>query len=411
MKSHLDADSAVLRQSSGPLSVYIPDFGASLESRGYATTYIAYRLRLARALDRWMRQSRMRVEDFDEERIQQFLRYRKKRYVVDGADPRALHSLLKYLRDANVVPSPVSQPEMSPLDHLQARFAQYLAEQRGLEPSTVKRCLFYSRRFLLGRFGNGALSLRELNTRDISRCVLHQARTVSPYTAQQMAKTLRNLFRFLHQRGDIATDLAEAVPTVANWRLAGLPKHLSAEQIELVLRTCDEDSPAGQRNQAILLLLARLGLRASEIVHMTLEDINWEAGELTIRGKGGRQDGLPLPRDVGHSLAKYLRRVRPRCACRRVFLCLNAPYQGMRGSSLVDYIVNQALRRAGLNPHPGGAHILRHSLATAMLRRGASLPEIGEILRHQLANTTAIYAKVDLAALRTLAQPWPGGVK
>lgn len=229
-------------------------------------------------------------------------------------------SLLRQLREIRAIEPPVTPPEISPLGDLQAGFAQYLAEQRGLRPATVKQYLFHIRRFLTERFGNGALSLGELNTQDISRCLLRQARAVSPNAAQRMTVALRNLLRFLHQRGDIATNLADSVPAVASWSLAGLPKFLSPRQVELVLKTCKHDGSVAQRDRTILLLLARLGLRAGEVLHMTLDDIDWEAGELTVRGKGGRQDKLPLPRDVGQSLAKYLQRVRPKCACRRVFI-------------------------------------------------------------------------------------------
>ena len=224
-----------------------------------------------------------------------------------------------------------------------------------------------------------------------------------------MTVALRSLLRFLHQRGDIATDLADSVPATASWSFAGLPKYLSPRQTELLLKTCKHDDPVAQRDRTILLLLTRLRLRASEVVHMTLDDIDWDAGELTVRGKGGRQDKLPLPRDVSQSLAKYLQQVRPKCACRNVFIRSRAPHRGFTESSAIAYIVRAALRRAGINAIAGGAHLLRNALATGMLRNGASLSEIGEILRHQLPKTTAIYTKVDTASLRTLAQPWPGG--
>ena len=246
--------------------------------------------------------------------------------------------------------------------------------------------------------------------RILCRCILRQARTISPHAARCMGKALRSLLRFLHQRGDIATNLAASVPSVAKWSLAGLPKYLSPQQIELVLRKCEQDDPTVQRDRAILLLLARLGLRAAEIVHMTLDDIDWEAGELTIRGKGGRRDKLPLPKDVGQSLANYLKQLRPSCACRRVFIRSAAPHEGFADSAAVDIVVQRALRRAGISAPTRGAHLFRHSLATQMLRNGASMSEIAKILRHQSESSTAIYAKVDLSTLRSIAQPWPGGV-
>jgi site-specific recombinase XerD len=410
MKSHLNSDSvALLAQPSGPLCAHIPGFAASLGSQGYSTRSIAYKLRLVRALEQWMQQYKIGVEDFVEGRIQQFLRYRRRRYIEQDADRATLKALLKHLRESNLVPPPTSQPESGPIDHLLGRFAEYLIEQRGLRPATVKQYLSYCRRFLSKHYGNGVLSLGELSTQDICRYVLQQSRAISPRTAQCTAKALRNMLRFLQQRGDIAPNLADSVPRVAYWSLAGLPKSLSPRETELVLRCCKQDGLSGQRTLAILLLLARLGLRAGEVVRMTLEDIDWESGELTIRGKGGREDRLPLPRDVGEGLVKYLR-IRPKCACRRVFVRLYAPHRGMRGSASVDYVVQQALRQAGLNLNRAGGHLFRHSLATEMLRRGASLPQIGTILRHRLPKTTAIYSKVDLIALRTLAQAWPGGV-
>ena len=409
MKNHERDTAVVSRQPRGPLYVHIPGFAASLARQGYSKTSIAYRFWLARALDQWMQQRRMALDDFSEERIEQFLRSRSRRYSKQSADRPTLLSFLRQLRESRTIKPPVTPPEISPLADLQASFAQYLAEQRGLRPATVKQYLFHTRRFLTDRFGNGALALGELNTQDISRCLLRQARAVSPNAAQRMTVALRNLFRFLYQRGDTATNLADSVPATASWSLAGLPKSLSPRQIELVLKACKRDGPVAQRDRTILLLLARLGLRAGEVVHMTLDDIDWEAGELTVPGKGGRQDKLPLPRDVGQSLAKYLQRVRPKCACRRVFIRSKAPHRGFAESSAVAYIVRAALHRAGINAVAGGAHLLRHALATGMLRNGASLPEIGKILRHQLPKTTAIYTKVDMAELRTLAQPWPGG--
>ena len=409
MKSHLRVDSVTLRKKPGPLQSHIHSFATLLANRGYSRKSIAQRIRLVAALDRWLRQRGMAIKAFKEQRIQQFLRYRRSRYSRQSGDSATLRSLLRHLREIKVIPSPLAKHEVSPLDHLQASFAQYLTEQRGLRPATVKQYLFHTRRFLSQCFGNGALSLGRLNLQDISQCIVRQAKAISPNAAQRMTVALRSLLRFLQQRGDITKDLAKSVPTVANWSYAGLPKYLSPQQVERLLKTCKYGRVEGLRDRAILLLLARLGLRAGEVAHMTLDDIDWQAGELTIRGKGGRQDRLPMPIDVGQSLARYLRYVRPKCASRMVFIRLRAPHQGLGSASAVAYIVRKTLKRAGLNPPVMGAHLLRHSLATRMLRRGASLAEIAEILRHQLLKTTAIYAKVDVTALRTLAQPWPGG--
>jgi site-specific recombinase XerD len=222
-----------------------------------------------------------------------------------------------------------------------------------------------------------------------------------------MATALRSFFRFLFQDGQTDGDLARAIPAVPQWRLAEVPKYLEPEEVERVLRACQRDTTGGRRDQAILLLLARLGLRASEVIALELDDIDWRAGVLTVRGKGCSHDSLPLPADVGQALASYLRHHRPPCTTRRLFVRTRAPHRGLANPSSLSTIVTRALKRAGLRPAFTGAHVLRHSLATGMLRSGASLDEIGEVLRHRAADTTAIYAKVDVRGLRSLALPWP----
>ena len=226
--------------------------------------------------------------------------------------------------------------------------------------------------------------------------------------AQLITTALRSFFRFLYERGEIPTDLAASVLTVANWRLSDLPKFLEPEHVECLLGSCNRSAPTGRRDYAVLLLLARLGLRAGEVVHMTLDDIDWENGEITVRGKSLRHDRLPIPKDVGEALAGYLCH-RPRCSSRKVFLRIKAPRQGFVASSAIGDIVRRALVRAGLHPARKGCHLLRHTLAIKMLRGGASLAEIGEILRNELPRTTEIYTKVDVAALRALALPLKGG--
>jgi len=221
---------------------------------------------------------------------------------------------------------------------------------------------------------------------------------------------MRSFLRYLHHKGLNDGNLAVAVPKVARWSLAALPKHLSAVNVQRVLDSCDRRTPWGRRNYAILLLLARLGLRAGEVIGLNLEDLDWENTCLTVRGKG-KSGQLPLPADVARAIARYLRHDRPRCACRRVFIRHVAPHTGLSKATAVSKIVLCALRNAGVESARKGAHLLRHSLATDMLRRGASLDEIGEILRHKSPDTTAIYAKVDVGALRSLAIAWPGGAQ
>ena len=198
------------------------------------------------------------------------------------------------------------------------------------------------------------------------------------------------------------------MPTAPGWRKTQPPKWISPDEIERVLASCDRHSAIGQRDYAILLLLARLGLRAGEVLSLELDDIRWETAEITVCGKGRQRKRFPLPEDVGRAIATYLKLARPQCDSRRVFLRAKAPYRGLGHASTLDTIVTHALARAGLDPPLKGAHLFRHSLATRMLRNGATLTEIGQILHHASPDTTSIYAKVDIAGLRALAQPWPG---
>jgi len=231
---------------------------------------------------------------------------------------------------------------------------------------------------------------------------------MSPRRAQLMTTALRSFLRFLFCNGELKTDLAACVPTVADWRLSTVPKYLAPEEVERVIAACDRRTSTGLRDYAILLL-ARLGLRAGEIVALQLDDLDWRAGEMIVRGKGLFRDRLPLPCDVGEALSSYLCRDRPHSKTRRVFVCKKAPRRGFAGASTVTTIVRRALSRADLHPALKGAHLLRHSLATSMLRAGVTMNEIGEVLRHRLPKTTEIYAKVDFHTLRALAHPWPIG--
>lgn len=310
--------------------------------------------------------------------------------------------------DLAVTPSLEVESDESALSLLEGQYERYLRTERGLTTATVINYLPYVRRFLVERFGRGKLRFLELGPSDISSFILRHAHSMSPGRAKLMVTALRSFFRFLLQRGLVEVDLAVSVPTVANWRLSTVPKYLTPEELQAVLNACDRDRPTGRRDYAILLLLARLGLRAGEVVALNLDDIDWRAGEITVAGKGLFRDRMPLPTDVGQALASYLRQDRPEVgSCRRLFVRMRAPRRGFAHSSTVSTIVRRAVKRAGLHPPNTGAHLLRHSLATGMLRQGASLAEVGEVLRHRALNTTEIYAKVDFEGLRSLAPAWP----
>jgi len=288
-------------------------------------------------------------------------------------------------------------------------FRHYLLQERGLSVSTLQNYLSFIDQFLSEEYHGRTPNFAKLRALQVTGFVLRHAQRLSSGRAKLMTQALRSFFRYLGYRGALSTDLASCVPAVANWSLSTLPRFIPAAQVERLLRICDRKTSVGRRDYAILLLLARLGLRAGEVVALNLDDIAWDTGQITVHGKGGKSAQLPLPVDVGKALAIYLRRDRPQCSTRRLFIRHRAPLTGFANSVAISGLVMNAFKRAGIESPHKGAHVLRHSLATNLLKQGASLEEIGELLRHQSPNTTAIYAKVDLAALHTLALPWPGG--
>jgi len=346
--------------------------------------------------------------DLDERRVEFFLRQRRLVLPNYCGERPALKQLLVQLRELGVAPGPSSGTKCTELERITTAYAQYLSQERALAPLTVGQQVAYIRRFLSERFVTRRVRCEALKPTDIGRHLLRHNNTSSPRGPQAIASALRTFLRFLYIRGVVDTDLTGAVPRVAHWHLAGVPKFLTAEQIESLLQSCNQDTALGQRDYTVLLLLARLGLRAGEVVRMELDDLDWNTGELTVRGKAGQYDRLPLPVEVGEALAAYLRHGRPRCATRRVFVRMHAPHRGFRTSAAINYLVSKAIDRAGLEPVHKGARLLRQSLATYMLHQGASLAQIGEVLRHRDLESTELYAKVDVNALRALAPPWPG---
>jgi len=394
---------------SGPLAPYAEAFAQRLREQGYAPWTLQDKLHVVARLSGWLTEHQLPVGALNEQRVCGFLHefHTLERRRSHG-DPTTLRDLLRQLSDAGVLPEPTVVAEEGPQAEMLRAFRRYLFQERGLAMTTVDTYVAVAVRFLAARFGTARVDPAALQAHDVIAFVRAEAYRLSPKAAQLMVTALRGFLRFLHQHGRIAVDLTASVPSVADWRRSGVPKYLPTEQVETLLASCDQRTVAGQRDYAVLLLLARLGLRAGEVVHLRLEDIDWTEGLLRVQGKGGRWRHLPLPVDVGEAIAGYLRSGRPPCSTRRVFVRLRAPHIGFAASVAIDGIVSRALTRAGLQPPLRGAHVLRHSLATTMLRRGASLAEIGQLLGHQLPQTTEIYAKVDACALAELAQPWPG---
>lgn len=391
----------------GPLRDFIEDFADRLAERGYAEFTSRDKLRVVANLSRWLQGQGLQAPDLDDVAVGEFIQDMRERGRANrNIDVTARH-LLAYLRELSVVETPNVIVEDDDVSRFLLGYRNYLEKQRALAEATVVNYQGYARDFILDGQGDVAGWLASLTADDVTEFVLRQSGRMGKKRAALMVTSLRSLLRYVFANGWIAVDLSTCVPTVPNWRLSTVPKYISRDQVELLLASCRRETPIGRRDYAILLLIARLGLRSCEVIRLTLDDIDWQSGELLVRGKGSRLARLPLPVEVGEALVAYLRDGRPVCDTRRFFVKARAPVRAFHNPSTVSTIVRRALERAGLEPASKGAHLLRHSLATNMLANGATLAEIGELLRHQQTATTEIYAKVDIVGLRSLAQPWP----
>jgi integrase/recombinase XerD len=391
---------------SGPLLPYVEGFAAWLTERGYASTTVLFHARLLANLSRWMQAEGLAVSELGPAAVDGFLAGRAAVGHLVRLRRGSFQPLLGYLQMAGVVPAAEPPRPSTAEDVLLARYASHLAVERGLAQTTIARNVELVRPFLAGlhrEVPEGRIELEGLTPGKVTAFVLALSRWRTG-SVPRTVTALRSLLRFLHADGLTATGLADAVPTVARWKLAGLPKALTADQVAALLATCDRGSVVGRRDLAIMTVLSRLGLRAGEVARLRLGDVDWRRGEIAVTGKGCRHERLPLPADVGEVIVSYLTGGRPDIEVREVFLCVRAPHRAMTRGAVTN-VVATAARKAGLGTVH--AHRLRHSAATAMLGAGASLNEIGQVLRHRHALTTTIYAKVDAEALRTVARTWP----
>jgi site-specific recombinase XerD len=392
--------------TSGPLAAPLKAYAQRLREDGYATHSGFMQLRVLGCFNRWLDRKGLISDDLDSATIEQYLCGRRKSGKLRKGDAAALRRLLTML-DPN--PSSVAASPPTAIEVSLQQFQQYLRQERSLTEATVINYTPVARSFLVERFSEAAVDWHRITAGDITAFVQRQASLITSKRAPLVVTALRSFLRYLFHRGAIDTDWSACVPTIATWSLSKVPKFLSGDQIQKILDSCDKETVIGKRDYALLLLLARLGLRAGEVVALTIDDIDWEAGLITVCGKGKRVAQMPLTSEVGAAIADYLSTARPQCSSRRVFIRTNAPLTGFANSVAICSLVDKALARAGVESQYRGSHLFRHSLATEMLQHGASLPEIGDLLRHRRPDTTAIYAKVDLVALRSIAIPWPGG--
>ena len=390
----------------GPLEPYADGLRSELERLGYTPLSAAGHVRLAAHLSRWMIRRRSPVSALTPPTLDAYFAERRAAGYYNSLTARSLRPLLDYLQQLGVVAALGPVVATTPCELLLGRYRGYLLAERGLAASTVELNVRMARPFLADQVrADGQLDLRRLSAGEVGTFVVAQSRK-RPRSVGRMVTALRSLLRFLHVDGVIDRPLAAAVPSVAGWSLSNLPKALGGDQVTALLASCDRNTSTGCRDFAILTLLVRLGLRAGEVATLSLDDIDWRHGEITVQGKGRRHDRLPLPDDVGQAIVEYLRHARPGTAHgRTVFVWTQAPHRALTSNAVTTVVAN-AGRRAGIGLI--GAHRLRHTAATAMLHAGGSLTEIGQVLRHRRVLTTAVYAKVDLQALQLVARPWPG---
>jgi len=405
---------SLLHVPDGPLASHLDMFARDLLDQRFCARSIHVQVRLVAKFSLWLKARHVQLVTLSDVHVDRFSRQLKHWKSPRLGALACLRRLMAILRLSGAVGQESMAPcsKKSPIQEVLTAYGEHLGGAQALSRATCVQYLPFANRFLTERFKDGCVDLAELRAADVVDFIGRQAACLSPARAKSATIALRSFLRYLRLRGEVTMDLAAAVPTVPNWSMTGIPRAISEEHVRAVLENCRRDTAGGCRDYAILLLLARLGLRSGEIVSLTLDSIDWERGCVTIVGsKGGQRSELPLPQDVGRAIAQYLHQWRPHSTLRALFLRLNAPVGCLGSSTSVGSIVGAAIARAKVRPLHAGAHQFRHALACQMLRNGASLTEIGSLLRHQHQKTTAIYAKVDFAALRPLGLAWPGSAR
>jgi site-specific recombinase XerD len=411
----IDSQKAVIPAECDTLKGYMEKFLKDLEGQGYSPwTLVEYRQRLKRFCDQ-VGVHHFQLKELDEDQALALLAS-----VESSSRSRRMQGrfmvrrFIRFLADQGVVKLPEVIPDDNPRSRIRRDFEDYLRRQRGLSESSIFNAWRIADRFLMFRFGDEIVELSGITANDIVSFMQWMTERKQPLRTKSLPSHLRNFLRFLFKAGLTETNLSMGIPSIAQRYGARLPRHLEPEQVEMVLQAVRGEATTGRRDHAMVLLIARLGLRPTEVVAIQMEDIDWRAGEILVRGKGGRHDRVPLPPDVGEALADYIRMDR-QTASRTLFVTKRAPHAPFRDSQILNSIIQTAFARIGLDssvPYVG-SQILRHSLATNLVRRGASLDEIGNMLRHRSKATTLIYAKLDIEGLRTIAPPWPvaGGAR
>lgn len=408
---YLSRSRVVRRLRAGPLGEHVHLYVEQLQRAGYSLETGHYFLSVLQDFAFWLGVTGAGLGNVQEALVGQYLAERRRHRPRRTGDAGALSRLLSVLREAKVI-APRSLPSPDPREDILEAYRLHLERKRGLAPASIASHLWFVRPFLAETKIATNADIARLSARDVAVYVERHAGDHGATTARILCTRLRVFLRYLHGEGLLAADLTAAIPSIRRPAEARLPSFMSPEQVWRVLDGCDRSTATGRRDYAILLLLARLGLRANEVATLSLDDVDWRAGQFTVRGKGRKTATMPLPPDVGAAIASYLQHRRPRSDSRRLFLLSVAPHTGFKDAAGVKTVARSAIRRAGVTgvAHRG-SHIFRHSLATSLLRSGATLTEIGQLLRHEQQDTTRIYAKVDIDSLRALGLAWLGGAQ
>lgn len=397
---------ALLDHPAGP---QFQGFAQSLSQTGYSMSTARRHLRAAEHFVYWSHRRGMSLLKLNKESFPGFVRHLSRCHCPHYAHSEQLQVVhgarlfLHYLQDARIISLPSVEPPHDPDPVWLSAFCQWMRRQRGTTDATLNHYSIYLRE-LLQRLGGEP---SRFDAHQLRAFILEKSRSCGPTVVKKCAVALRMFLRFLIAEGQCAAGLDAAIPVMAQWRLASLPRYLQPKDVERLIASCDRDTAIGRRDRAILLLLARLGLRAGDVTHLRLSDVDWKNASIEVRGKGRHYTRLPLTQEVGQAIVAYLKKDRPRADTDTVFLRYHPPFCAL-GSTGISHIVDKAFRRTGVvRPGRGAAHLLRHSFAASMLRQGASLDGIAAILRHRSLETTEIYAKVDVSSLQQIAQPWP----
>ncbi len=412
MTHHIQNIWHLKQKPTGPLVPYLEVFSNHLLKQQYRPSYIPFKIRAIVKFSQWLHLHNIFASNLSQEHIKHFFRGTNYKNASRRGDISAINQLLAFLQEIGICQTIKPPNNQSPIQQVIDSFGKYLRDDKGLSNKTFVQYAPTIKSFLTRCFANERVKLSSLTGQDVVDFVQHQGTHLGIARMKVTTNALRCFFRYAVYHDNINASMIDSVPTVASWSMTDIPKAISQEHIQAVLASCDRDTSMGKRDYAIFMLLVHLGLRSSEIVSLTLDSIDWNLGSITVAGKCGHITDLPLPEEVGEAIADYLQNGRPVCHDRALFIRALAPIRKFGSPQTIATIVYAAVKRAGIETPTRGSHQFRHALASNMLRQGASLTEIGSILRHQHFKTTNIYAKVDLNALKSLSMPWPtGGVQ